>query len=94
MGCSTARSAGRAPLQNLVHVNRGPPYLAQSIRSIGHETPTFGKLSDVVRHGEAVRHRELDHTRTILREEGIQIHVKRADPLLGEGGDHTLKQHG
>ena len=44
VGCSTGRSAGFAPFQNLVHIGGGAPEQVAATRPIGHETTNLGKL--------------------------------------------------
>jgi len=75
VGCSTGRSAGLAPFENLVHVRRGPSEQIAEVWSAGHQAPgDYDKLALVVNRRQPVLGREFNNAGSIRTKQGRGDH--------------------
>ena len=68
VGCSTGRSPGLAPLEDLIHIGSGAPEHFDNARAVKHEATSVHKFCPLVYRREAVLCREVCNLCPLRRE--------------------------
>src|SRR5262249_52298627 len=82
VGCSTGRSAGLSPFQNLVNQSSGVSAVGSKARSVGHKTPGVYELSPSVDRRQPIFCRQVYDPLLIRVGQWVQCHRESRKPKI------------
>jgi hypothetical protein len=82
VGCSTGRSAGLVPFEDLINIDRRAALPLADIRCIGHQAARLHILCPVVHGWQAVPCRKLHEPGALRREQDVPGHQQHVGMLV------------